>query len=245
MEKISKENWIVSTVEKKENGCWVECTEGECFFVESKYLNGKEIKPGDVVTIYCICLSMIIGIDLNGERLFLKTEEQLEQERLERLAIAEQREKERFEKNKAHQDEIFSMLPKLLQHKLLMYRKFDVNFRYKQEDYEGGIMLAAWAVYKFCKSKEKITEFRNLDFEEQVKNVPEIEDVDSWNSYSFALVYATMLAEDAEHMDLNNPKHEDLIASATMMLPNALAPIIGHICYPRKEYIEKYLKSLS
>ena len=121
----------------------------------------------------------------------------------------------------------------------------NVNFRYEQEYYEGGVMLAGWEVYQFCKSKEKVAEFRNMDFKEQIKSVPTIESVDSCHSYNCALIYAKLLAEDAEHMDLTNPKHEDLVNSGAMMLPNALAPLRGHICYPRKEYIEKYVKTLS
>lgn len=243
---IFERNEIVSSVKKEKNGYQVRSIDGINFFIASKYLKGKEIKAGDKVTLYCICLSMIIGMDLNGERLYLKNEEQLEQERLEQLARAKQFKKEHFEtKDKARQDETFSKLPKLLQHKLLMYRKFDENFRYDQENYEGGVMLAGWEVYKFCKSKEKIAEFRDMDPVEQVKNVPAIYAVDSGNSYSCALIYAKLLAEDAEHMDLTNPKREDLVNSGAMMFPNALAPLSGHICYPRKEYIEKYVKTLS
>ena len=242
MEEILRQS--VATATAKERGVLVRTNEGVSFFVENKYLNGKEIKPGDEVTVYSMC-SIVIGIDLNGEHLYMKTDEQLEQERLERVARAEQEKKRRFEKNKARQDERLSKLPKLLQHKLLMYRKFDVNFRYEQEDYEGDVMLAGWAVCRFCKTQEEVTKFCNLDFAKQVTKVPEIGTVDSSNSYACALLYAQVLAKDAEHMDVNNPKHEDLIASVTMMLPNALAPIVGHSCYPRREYIEKYVKSLS
>lgn len=243
---IIKRNETVDTVKAEENGYQVRSVEGINFFVANKYLKGKEIKAGDNITLYCIYLSMIIGMDLNGEKLYLKTEEQLEQERLEELARAKQFKKELFEKGgKARQDETFLKLPKLLQHKLLMYRKFNVNFRYEQEYYEGGVMLAGWEVYQFCKSKEKVAEFRNMDFKEQIKRVSTVETLDSWHSYDCALAYAKLLAEDAEHMDLTDPQAEDLVNSGAMMLPNVLAPLSGHICYPRKEYIEKYVKTLS
>ena len=238
---IIKRNETVSTVKAEENGYLVKTIDEEYFFVDKSCLKGKEIKAGDTITRYHLNGGTVVGMDLNGGFLY-----KLGLLSIETLDKNEREDKELFEKGgKARQDETFLKLPKLLQHKLLMYRKFNVNFRYEQEYYEGGVMFAGWEVYQFCKSKEKVAEFRNLDFKEQIKNVPTLESVDSCHSYNCALIYAKLLAEDAEHMDLTNPKHEDLVNSGTMMLPNALAPLRGHICYPRKEYIEKYVKTLS
>ena len=239
--KIIKKNETVESVKKEENGYLVKTIDDEYFFVDECCLKGKEIKAGDTITRYLLNGSTVVGMNLNGGFLY-----KLGLFSIETLDKNERESKELFEKSgKARQDETFLKLPKLLQHKLLMYRKFNVNFRYKQEYYEGGVMLAGWEVYQFCKSKEKVAEFRNMDFKEQIKNVPTLDSIDSSHSYNCALIYAKLLAEDAEYMDLTNPKRGDLVNSGAMMFPNALAPLSGHICYPRKEYIEKYVKTLS
>ena len=238
---IIKRNETVESVKKEENGYLVKTIDEEYFFVDKSCLKGKKIKAEDTITRYLLNGSTVIGMDLNGGFLY-----KLGLFSIETLDKDERESKELFEKSgKARQDETFLKLPKLLQHKLLMYRKFNVNFRYEQEYYEGGVMLAGWEVYQFCKSKEKVAEFRNMDFKEQIKSVPTIESVGSCHSYNCALIYAKLLAEDAEHMDLTDPQAEDLVNSGAMMLPNVLAPLSRHICYPRKEYIEKYVKSLS
>ena len=46
-------------------------SENNCFALNKKKLNGKQVKRGDKITLYLVNVSQIIGADINGERCYL------------------------------------------------------------------------------------------------------------------------------------------------------------------------------
>lgn len=234
---------IIKTVTECKEGFSVSTEESTGFWVEKKYLNNKSIKKGDIILLYLYNGSRIIGMDLNGSRLFLKTEEQIKQEDLEWLAKREREKQERFEKEKDAMDARFNSLPKLLQHRLAMYRMFNENFRRDEETYEEHAMRIGYEISRICKNEEDVESFAGLKWAKQVKMIPEMEDL-TGNMFGFACYFAKGLLKDGKIVDINNPQIDKLIDCRIMLMANASAPFSGALCQPRKEYIEKYINTL-
>ena len=243
--KYDKKNFKIKTAIKSEKGFSVSTTDASIFFVDDKYLKGNTPQAGDIITLYTRGFSLIVGMDLNGERLYLKTEEQLEQERKEWQENYEREKQERFEKQKDAMDSRFNALPKLLQHRLAMYRMFDENFRKDEEGYEECAIRIGYKIFLISKSEEDIKKFADLSYEEQIERVPEIASEGmSGNQFGFACYFAKGLLKDSETIDIYNPQVDKLLDSFAMAMPNALAPLSGHRCFPRKEHIQQYINTL-
>lgn len=239
-----KEKNKIETVTECENGFMVS-TQDRCFLVRYTHLNGKVPKPGDVIALYLQGGSFGIGMDLNDEILYLKTEEQLEQERQEWLANREREKQEQFEKNKDAMDVRFNALPKLLQHRLAMYRMFNENFRKDEENYEECAIRIGYKIFLISENEEDVKKFADLDYQEQVKQIPEIDKAGmSTNQLDFAYHFAKGLLEDAKTIDINNPQIDKLVDCFAMMIPNARSPLSGHRCFPRETYVKRYIKTL-
>lgn len=243
--KYSKEKTTVSSAVKTEYGYSVNTEQCICYAVESRYLKGKGIKPGDEIDLYTIQGSRIIGMDLNGHNLFLLTQEELDAEDAAFRQDFEKKKAQRFLEQKENLDARFEAFPKLLQHRIAMYRKFDQNFRQDEEEYEGLAMLLGYQIFLACKTEQEIKRFRLLDPTQRRQIVPMLSNSGiSFNQLDFAYYFAVMLAKDVASMDIYNPTHADLLNSEVMLLPNALAPLTGMRCKNRPGYIRRYLDEM-
>lgn len=235
----------MSAAVKTEYGYSVNTEQCICYAVESRYLKGKEIKPGDEIDLYIIQCSRIIGMDLNGHNLFLLTQEEIDAEDAAFRQDFEKRKAQRFLEQKENLDARFEAFPKLLQHRIAMFRKFDQNFRQDEEEYEGLAMLLGYQIFLACKTEQEIKRFRLLDPAQRRLMVPMLSDSGiSFNQLDFACYFAVMLAKDAASMDIYNPTHADLLNSGVMLMPNALAPLTGMRCKNRPACIIRYVHEL-
>ena len=142
-------------------------------------------------------------------------------------------------------DARFNAFPKLLQHRIAMFRKFDKNFLQNEEDYESLAMLLGYQIFCACGTVQMIKRFRLEEPYYQIQRVPMIADRNiSFNQLEFAYNFAVRVSMDASIMNINNPTHADVLNSEVMMFPNALAPLTGPRCIPRQEYIERYLAEM-
>ena len=235
----------VSSAVKTEDGYSVKTKRDTCYVVKFRYLRGKEVKPGDEIDLYIIQGSRIVGMDLNGQNLFLLTQEEIDAENAASRRDLEKIKAQRFLERKKNLDARFGAFPKLLQHRIAMFRKFDKNFLQNEEEYESLAMLLGYQIFLACKTEQEIKRFRLLDPVQRNQIVPMLSDSDiSFNQLDFACCFAVVLAKDAASMDIYNPTHADLLNSEVMRLPDAWAPITAPRCIPRQEYIERYLAEM-
>ena len=236
---------VVDKVTKSETGYNVVSANGTGFSVPYAALKGKAVNKGDVFTLYCCCGSMIVVMDLNGEELCLEAGKDEQEQKAER-AQQDLEAQAKFEERKANLDARFDALPKLLQHRLAMFRMFDNTFRRDEEDYESSSMLAGYGIFLACKNQQEIEAFGSdtLSYNERVNRVPALAAIETFNQMDFAVRFALELWQDAQTMDLENPQKGQLLSSCVMNLANAMSPLSGCRCTPRKECIAKYVLTL-
>lgn len=232
----------ITEVDERDFSYRVMTNKGKVLFIEKKDLKGKTVNEGDEVSIYINRADQIMGLDLNGERLYLYTEEQLTKKIEANNVLRECEQEECFEHTKEAQDNLFASLPKLLQHRLTMFRMFDKNFRKEQEDYEAGLIFIGYLIFLVAKTEEGINQFARQSWIEQVSLVPKLETEDiSEYGFKFACYFAKCLVHDAKITDIKNPEIGKLKECLTMSIPNSQAPLRGS-CVPSGA-IEKYIKS--
>lgn len=230
----------IKEVNEKDFSYRVITDKGKGLFIEKKDLKGKTVNVGDELLIYINNADQIIGLDLNGERLYLYTEEQLRKKLEANNVLRECEQKHMKEK----QDNFFASLPKLLQHRLTMFRMFDKNFQKEQEDYEAGLMHIGYLIFLVAKTEEGINQFARESWIEQVSLVPKLKTEDvSDHGFKFACYFAKCLVHDAKITDIKNPEIGRLKECLTMNISNAQAPLRGS-CVPSGA-IEKYIQNLS
>lgn len=218
---------IACLVEESCDGYQIVSTDSVGFFIKKEYLpKGIVPKPGDIIDLMLEYGCEIVGIRLNGTLLFLKSEEEVAKEREKKLAEDKKRRQEVFERQKDELDARFASFPKLLQHRIELFRMFDPNFRRDEEDYEMSAMYVGYRLY--LADTRDITNVRESMFL-------------SGNQVSFALMFANAIKVDAQKMDINNPASDDLFNSMVMMMPNAMSPLSGSRCMPRKKCIRTYI----
>ena len=67
---MEKYEFTVSKVSKKDNGYNVEGPNGYGCTLGDEHLKGKKVKVGDNLTAYCSNYGTILGLELNGEKIF-------------------------------------------------------------------------------------------------------------------------------------------------------------------------------
>ena len=201
----------------------------------------KESEAGVIVPDFKI-------IDINGEEIYYLTHEQrkaLDKEFAEEYKACN---RERFEKDRNLLDKMFSLLPKLLQDRINLYRKFVPDFRADFEDYELSAVFLSYKIYKHCKADSYESFVKNLedfDYDRYIRNHEVLKTRGmSINQVQFAQALATGLFRDEmeKKISLSAPTEAMLRMSAVMDMPNALCTIGEIFCTPRKEYIDKYIQ---
>lgn len=243
-----KENLVVTDVFDDEKMFHIETEEGIVFGLEKRFLNGVVPKVGDKINLHLELLSRIVGVDINGEEIYYLTHEQrkaLDKEFAEEYKACN---RERFEKDRNLLDKMFSLLPKLLQDRINLYRKFVPDFRADFEDYELSAVFLSYKIYKHCKADSYESFVKNLedfDYDRYIRNHEVLKTRGmSINQVQFAQALATGLFRDEmeKKISLSAPTEAMLRMSAVMDMPNALCTIGEIFCTPRKEYIDKYIQ---
>jgi hypothetical protein len=191
-----KEDYTIKKVSEGENWYSISTTKSIGFGLKKKW--GKVPKEGDTVTLYTKGFSHIIGMDLNGERCFLFTEEELEQHRIKELARMEKEQQERFERDRVQMDKDYESLPGCFQKRIDRFRANNPKFRVEFEAYELFCCTEAVKIANACKTPEAVLRFNNNEWDQQVKQVPDLSDGHSGNTFGCAVVLAYWYLTDEE-----------------------------------------------
>lgn len=185
---------------------------GICCGLYKKY--GVTPKVGDELTVHTKggAFGTIRGMDLNGHRIFWKTDDELEAERVEWLRKNEEEKQQKFKDNVSEMDKQYDALPKCFQERIDRFRANNDRFRLDYESYELFCCEQAVAIANGCKSAAGVEEFRKLTWEEQLKRVPELSDGHSGNTFGCAVHLAYWYLQQPENV---------------VKIHGALAPLVG------------------
>ncbi len=212
MTKNYQETRTITDVRESED--WFEISQdGMCCGLKKKY--GVTPKVGDKLTVHTKggTFGTIRGMDLNGSRIFWKTDEELEQERLEWLANNEREKKERFEKNKAQMDADYEALPDAFKKRIDRFRANNPDFRVEFESYELFCCMEAVKIANACQTPEKVQEFKILNWEEQTEMVEGLSDGHSGNTFGCAVALAYLYLSDENNVSKLHGSLSPLVGS--------------------------------
>lgn len=207
-----QETRTITDVQESED--WFEISQdGMCCGLKKKY--GVTPKVGDKLTVHTKggTFGTIRGMDLNGKRIFWKTDEELEQERLEWLANNEREKKDRFEKNKAQMDADYEALPDAFKKRIDRFRENNPDFRVEFESYELFCCMEAVKIADACKTPEKVQEFKSLNWDEQMKMVEGLSDGHSGNTFGCAVALAYWYLSDENNVSKMHGSLSPLVGS--------------------------------
>jgi hypothetical protein len=214
-----QETVVVSEVSESEDYYSISTEQGTGFGFEKKY--GVVPKKGDTITLHTKNWSIIRGMDLNGVKVFYKTDADLDREHKEWCEKNQREKEERFEKEKASLDAKYEALPKVFKDRIDKFRANNPKFRVDFEGYEMFTCEQAVVIADALKTKEAIEEFKNLDWAEQKAKVPLLDEGHSGNTFGCACALAYWYLEQPENV--------------TKMY-GALAPLVGseeYGCVPK------------
>lgn len=178
-----KEDRIITDVSEGKT-YWCISASGCGFRLDKSY--GVTPHVGDTVTIYVINGSMVRGMDINGKRVFYKSDEELEQEHQVWVANYKKEKQECFEQNKAQLDADYECLPDNFKKRIDRFRRNNPNFRVDNEAYEMFVCKEALKIAAAIDSADGIYKFNNASWEEQQRLVPDISDGHSGNTFGMA-----------------------------------------------------------
>lgn len=195
---MQNENLTITEVKKGDDYFSISTKEGSCFGIKTKY--GVTPKVGDKVTLHSRGGCDIRGIDLNGVKLFYKTDEELEIERQEWLKNNEIEKQAKFEKEKKSLDAKYDKLPKCFQERIDKYRRNNPRFRVDYEGYEMFCCEQAVVIAKACKTSEGVKKFQAMKWDEQKKMVKKLDSGHSGNTFGASVQLAYWFLEQPENV---------------------------------------------
>jgi hypothetical protein len=178
------------------------------FGLETKYNYAPKV--GDEIKLCTVQGSTIRGIFANGKQIFYKTDEELGQERKERLDNHEKEKQTKFIEQKDQLDKDYEELPHEFKDRIDRFRKNNPRFRIDFESYEMFCCKEAVKIAKYCQTAEEIENFKKLDWEEQKK--AGVSDGHSGNTFGCALALAYWYV-----------KEKSMVAK----MHGAMAPLVG------------------
>lgn len=176
-----KENTTIKEVTDNGDYFTIE-TEERCCFGFSK-THGVTPKAGDAIIVHTKNGSTIRGIDLNGKKIFYKTDEDLEKEHKEWCDNNKKEKEAKFIEDKASLDASYNALPKCFKERIDKFRTNNPNFRVEYEGYEMFCCEEAIVIAKACKTAKGLREFQDMKHAEQVKFIPELSKEHSGNTF--------------------------------------------------------------
>lgn len=159
---------------------------GTCCGLKAEY--GVKPKIGDELTVHTKggAFGTIRGMDLNGKRIFWKTDEDLEAERFEWLRKNEEEKQQKFNDNVAEMDERYNSLPNCFQERINKFRYNNDRFRVDYESYELFCCEQAVLIADQCKTADEVQLFAKKGWDDQLKQVPGLSHDHSGNTFGSA-----------------------------------------------------------
>lgn len=211
------ENGIIKSVTESKDFYDIVLESGVCFGLSAEY--GVAPKKGDEVTLHTKNWSNIRGLDLNGQKVFYKSDEDLEREHKQYVEEKEQKDKEVFARDKADLDAKYEALPECFKKRIDKFRNNNPDFRWKYESYEMFCCTQAVAIAEELKTSlpGKEEEFekaaKSWDMKVLKKFIPSLSEEHSNNTYGCAMKLGQMYYHGQE---------DNIIK-----LHGALAPLVG------------------
>ncbi len=188
-----KEDGIIKNVTEDKTHFMIDIDGSGSFCLSKEY----EVVPkvGDKVALHTVNGSTVRGVDINNEKIFYKSDADLEAERNEWLINYDKEKLATFEKNKAQLDADYESLPENFKKRIDRFRKNNPKFRVEYEGYEMFCCKEALKITAVCKTTADITKFHALNYEGQLEMVPTLSDGHSGNTFGFACALARFQIE--------------------------------------------------
>lgn len=188
---------------------------------------------GDQITLYTEGLSLIRGVDINGEEVFFKSSVELENDAIERHERYVQDKKDDFAVNVERYDAEFDALPESFQYRISSFRDNNPDFRWEFEPYELFCCTEAVKIADHLTEAHELTypvdnqdlvelvkEFSDLPHDEQLERASLI-DEHSGNTFGCAVTLARLYLFD-QFTIRGLPKQ-----SLVFQHHGALVPLVG------------------
>lgn len=196
-----------------ESGDWYQISQdGLCCGLKKSY--GVIPKVGDKLTVHTKggSFGTIRGMDLNGVKIFWKSDDELEADRIEWLRKNEEYKQQKFKDSVAEMDKQYDALPECFKKRIDKFRANNDRFRIDYEGYELFCCEQAIEIANGCKTANAVKEFSKLDWEQQLKQVPNLSDGHSGNTFGASVNLAYWFLEQPENV---------------VKMHGALSPLVG------------------
>jgi hypothetical protein len=136
------EHGVIRSAKRSSDGSWTIETESSSGFgvsrdrVEDSIWDDFSPQKGDAITLYTRGFSQVVGLDLNGSRVFLMTDQEIEAQRALQAARMDRQKAERFERERERLDADYEALPQVFRDRIDRFRANNPNFREEFESYE-------------------------------------------------------------------------------------------------------------
>lgn len=162
------------------------------------------------------------GIEIDDKISYYRTPKQEERRFKKWCNDRDNEKKNQFKKNKKKLDKDYNSLPDVFKKRIDKFRKNNLNFRWKYEEYEMFCCKEAVKISNSLKTKEEIEKWKNLSYKDQ-KRFVDISDGHSGNTFSCSVYLASIYVS-------KNSKN-------VIKQHGALAPLVGseeYGCIPKK-----------
>ena len=241
-------NVIIKKVENDENYFYIMTECNSYFGLKKEIVKDYVPKSGDKLTLDICFGSLIRGLSKDGKQIFYLTDEEIDEDNKKHLVPKKQKQIDDFVKEAPFLEQMFNLLPKLLQHRIQIFRCFSKDFRVNEEIYEMYAVFLAYKIFLHCFKLGDFTEnIAKFDIEKYIKTHRLLSRVlMSDNQVNFAKNLAIHLYYDAKCSNINikAPNTEDIKKSRAIFLGRAMSPLIGDDCTPRRYFIDRYIKTL-
>lgn len=241
-------NVIIKKVENDEDYFYIMTECNSYFGLKKEIIKDYVPKSGDKLTLDICFGSLIRGLSKDGKQIYYLTDKEIDEDNKKRLIQRKQKQINDFIKEAPFLEQMFNLLPKLLQHRIQIFRCFSKDFRVKEEIYEMYAVFLAYKIFLHCFNFGNFTEnIVKFDIEKYIKTHRFLSRVSmSDNQVNFAKNLAIHLCYDVESLNINikAPNTDDIKKSRAIFLGRALSPLIGDDCTPRQYFIERYIRTL-
>lgn len=213
---------VIEKVTKRDDGWDILTVSHTGFFLSRREIEFKtecavDPKPGDALRLYSRLGSEVIGVDINGQRVYLRSERECNLSWLGFRASNHRKKRERFAIERPELDRRYEELPPPLKSRIDRFRSEDPAFRADSESYEMAVVGDAPKIARALAEQEGWTINENLfvdqpeerveavvkafyerPYDEQRAVVPDLLDGHSGNTFGCAVGLAQALLTGKE-----------------------------------------------
>jgi len=187
---------IIKGFAKTDYGYTVDLKRGVSFGIKSEYNYIPKI--GDFASLKTHNGNGIRGLNINGEKIFYLTDEQLKEQRRQWIKENRERKENEFLKNKSKMDADFDSLPDCFKIRISHFRENNPNFRIEYEPYELLCCLDAIKIANTLKTPEAVKKYSGMNYDERNNIVKGLSDGHSGNSIELAIMLSYYYLSDPE-----------------------------------------------